>query len=149
MTAYPVERLTALAVKALLEAQLGVGYVGYATKPPSGGWQVAGTPTSTTPFRGYAVVFPGQTGPTEGPADARSFDARQGWQVTCVGATAEQADAIRDRVRGALLGARLSVIGRWFDPVDLSDSSNVARDDDVSPALFYAVDRYTARSTPN
>lgn len=148
MTAYPVERSLALAVKAALEAELGAGLVGYGVKPSGGGWQTTGTPTSDTVFKGYAVVYPGLTGPTDGPVSATSWDAVQGWQVTYVGKSAEQADNMRDRGREALLGRVLAVTGRATEPVDLSDSTNVTRDDDVSPALYFAVDRYRARTTP-
>ncbi len=148
MTAFPVERPLALAVKTLLEAELGAGMVGYGVKPASGGWQTSGTPEPQTVFKGYAVIYPGQTGPTDGPASATSFDARQGWQVTCVGSTAEQADAIRDRCRGALLGVKVVVTGRATGPTDLADSQNVQRDSDVQPPLFYGVDRYTTATSP-
>lgn len=150
MTAYPVERPLALAVKAALEAELGATKVGYGAKPAGGGWQTTGTPDpATTQFAGYAVVYPGLTGPTDGPVSATSWDAVQGWQVTYVGKSADQADAIRDRGRLALLGRVLTVTGRATEPVDLSDSTNVSRDADVQPPLFYAVDRYRARTTPS
>ena len=150
MTAYPTERLLALAVKTLLETELGAGLVGYGVKPSGTavGWQTTGTPTPSTPFKGYAVIFPGQTGPTDSPADATSWDAVQGWQVTCVGASAEQADAIRDRCREALMGVRLTITGRAASATELADSTNVQRDDDVTPPLFYAVDRYRANTYP-
>lgn len=147
MTAYPVERLLALAVKAKLVTELGATLVGYGVKPSGGGW-VASTPLSTTQFVAYAVLYPGMTGPTDGPASGDSFDAPQSWQVTYVGSSAEQADDIRDDCRGALLGAVLTVTGRACWPVELADSQPVRRDDDVDPPLYYAADRFTARTTP-
>lgn len=148
MTTYPAERPVALAVKALLEAELGAGKVGYGTKPSAGGWQTSGTPTSTTPFAGYAVLWVGQTTPGEGTAADPSQDGRQGWQVSSFGSSAEQADAIRDRCRAVLLGSRLVLAGRAVSLSELSDSVNVTRDDDVTPPVYMAADRFTVNTYP-
>lgn len=146
MTATPSERLLALAVVAVLETELGAGKVGYGAKPAAGGW-ATNPPTSSTSFTGYAVVWPGMSTAT-GPADHATFDAQQGFQVSCYGKSGDQADAIRDRCRDALLTAALTVAGRAVGPVDLADSSALTRDDSVSPPVFQAADRYQALTTP-
>lgn len=148
MTSYPAERPVALAVKALLETELGAGMVGYGVKPAAGGWQTAGTPTPSTVFKGYAVIWAGQSTSGEGTAVDAATDGVQGWQVSTFGSTAEQADAIRDRCRTALLGKRLTLAGRSCDPVRYSDGQNVVRDDDVSPPVYFAADRFTANTYP-
>jgi hypothetical protein len=145
VTAYPVEAPLAAAVKAALEAQIGAGLVGDGVKPASGG---ASTVSGVTTFTAYAVLYAGQASSVDGPADAGSFDARQGWQVTYVGATAAQANALRDEGRGKLLTTRLAPSGRACGPTELADSQPVQRDDDVKPSLYFAVDRYTVPTYP-
>lgn len=148
MTAVPTERPLALAVVAVLEAALGAGLVGYGKKPAAGGWQAAGTPTTDTPFTGYAVVYAGQTSPGEGTVAAPAADGVQGWQVSSFGATAGQADAIRDRCRLALAGLRLTVTGRYCGLTELADGQATRPDKDVTPPVFFAADRFTAYTSP-
>lgn len=145
---YPAERPVALAVKALLEAELGATLVGYGKKPAGGGWQTTGTPGPDTAFKGYAVVFAGQTTPGEGTAADPGQDALQGWQVTSYGATSDQADAIRDRCRQKLLSTRLVVTGRHCDPTQLAVGQNTVPDKDVNPTIYFAADQFTAYTTP-
>lgn len=148
MTAVPQERTLALAVVAVLSAALGAGKAGYGTQPVNGGWQSEGAPTPTTPFAGYAVVWPGTLTESDGPVSAPGADAMQEFQVTSVGASAEQADNIRDRSRLALLTAALVVTGRAVGVVELVDATNVTRDFDVTPNLFYSIDRFAVMTSP-
>ena len=69
-------------------------------------------------------------------------------QVTFVGDSREQVDSLRDDVRAAVLGTFLDVDGRRVGPVRLHDERPVERDDDVTPPLLYAIDRYRTYSTP-
>lgn len=148
MTAYPAERPLGLAVQAVLVTELGAGLVGYGKKPPNGGWQTDGTPEPKTPFKGYAVVWAGQTTPGEGTAADGGEDGLQGWQVSSYGSTAEQADAIRDRCRQRLLSTRLAVAGRHCDPTRLADGQNTVPDRDVTPTVYFAADRFTVYTSP-
>lgn len=141
MTAIPLERPLAIAVKAALEVAIGTGLVGDAVKPADGG-------QTSTKFVGYAVLYPGRTGGATGPATGTSVDARQSWQVTYVGIDADQAARIRDKGRLAMLGVALTVSGRFCSLVELDESQETRRDDDVAPPLFYAVDRYSTTTSP-
>lgn len=143
------ERPLALAVIAVLATAIGANKVGYADRPSAGGW-ASSSPSLSTPFVGYAVVWPGSSMPQGGSACDPFEDVDQSFQVTSVGKTAEQADAIRDRVRAALdpkgavtiTGTRDVAVLRW------RDGQAVQRDDKETPPLFYAVDRYTATTSP-
>lgn len=149
MITYPAERPLAIAVLALLRVELGADdLVGDGKKPSAGGWQTTGTPSQSTPFKGYAVLWAGQTTPGEGSAADGSTDGVQGWQVSYFGSSAEQANAIRDRCRARLLGTRLVVTGRGCDRTVLADSSQTTRDDDVQPPVFMAADRHTVYTSP-
>jgi hypothetical protein len=145
----PAERPLGLAVVAALEAELGANLAGYGRKPSGGGWQTSGTPTPATPFKGYAVVYVGQTTPGAGTAASAVEDGLQGFQVTAHGSTAEQADAIRDRCRAALLGVRLTLTGRACDPIEFSDGQNTLPDRDVTPTVYFAADRYVVATYPD
>lgn len=148
MTLYPVERPLAVAVIALLTAELGANLVGYAKRPSAGGWQTTGTPTTTTPFKGYAVVYVGQTLPGEGDATDGRTDGVHGFQVSAFGSSPDQADTIRDRCREALLRTVLTVPGRACRFTELADGTNVRPDKDVTPWVFQADDRFTVYTEP-
>lgn len=94
----------------------------------------------------YAVVYPdpGQT-VRESLADART-DFTAVVQVTCVGATAEKALWVTGRVRRAL-AVPLTVDGRaCWRPEDLGGPP-LARDDDVTPPVFFLPVEYRLQST--
>jgi len=144
----PTERPIAVAVVASLNAALGTNRAGYGDRPTAGGWQ-GDTPNINSAFNGYAVVWPGQTLLEGGTVSDPNADAVQTIQVSYVGKTAEQADSIRDRGRAAVLAVgAISVTGRTVGLIELSDSINVRRDDDVTPPLYLSVDRYAIHTTP-
>jgi len=141
--AWPLERPLAQAVQDAVDVAVPAGY---AAMPPGCGWQ--SHPGPAAEFTAYAVVWPGSTTPDGGTAAAPDADADQVVQVTYVGRVAEQADEMRDRGRGALLGTTLTVTGRHCWPVRLADSQAVQRDDDTTPPVWYAADRYLIHTVP-
>lgn len=101
-----------------------------------------------TPAAKYAVLYPepGQA-VRESLADART-DFTGVVTVTCVAATTEQALWVADKARGAL-AVPLVVEGRVaWRPEDLGGPP-VARDDDVTPPLFFVPVQYRLQSIPS
>jgi hypothetical protein len=99
----------------------------------------------------YCVVYPLGTSTFDGSLDNSDAQA-DAWptsQVTSVGSTREQADFMRDTARAALLGTYLTVAGRRVGPVRLVDEQPARPDYDVTPYLFYAVDRFRIYTTPS
>lgn len=95
----------------------------------------------------YCVLYPdpGQSVPGSLADPVSDFSGLL--QVTCVGATAEQALSVSDRVRRAL-SVPLVVAGRTgWRPQDLGGPP-VQRDDDASPPYYYAPVQFRLRSTP-
>lgn len=76
-------------------------------------------------------------------------DADVAFQTTAVGENVEQALNVQDRVVAALLGASPTVAGRTtVKPIVLDeDPDTVRRDDTAAEALFYAVARWTWRTS--
>lgn len=98
----------------------------------------------------YVVVYVVPEGEPSGPVDAPDADGSIVWQLTSVGEGAEQALLTADRARSAVLGRTLVVPDRRFEPVRLVISSPSARrDEDVTPPVFYCVDRVSAWSYPS
>lgn len=95
----------------------------------------------------YCVLYPDPgTAVSASLGDDRT-DYTAVLQITCVGATAEQALNYADR-SAAAMSPPLVVAGRsGWRPQPL-DGQPVKRDDDVSPPCFYSVARYRLRSTP-
>lgn len=96
----------------------------------------------------YAVVYPLGSPTFDGSLAVSDLDD-DAWpttQVTFVGVSRQQVDGLRDRVR-ALLGTYVVVEGRRVGPIRLHDERPIERDDDVTPPLLYAVDRYRPFST--
>lgn len=144
----PTERPLALAVVSTLTTALGSGRAGYGDRPAGAGWQTD-TPNINSTFTGYAVVWPGLSLLEGGTLADPNADAVQTIQVSYIGKTAEQADALRDRGRTAVLArGAITVTGRTVGLVELSDSQIVRRDDDVTPPLYLSVDRYDIHTTP-
>jgi hypothetical protein len=97
----------------------------------------------------YLIVYPLGSPTFDGslaPGDEQSI-AWPSTQVTAVGRDRNQAGWLRDKARAVLLGSYLTAAGRRVGPMRLRDEQPVERDDDVTPHLFYAVDRYRAVST--
>ena len=96
----------------------------------------------------YVVLYADQ-----GQASSTRFDAasdRRAFRVqtTSVGGTVEQARWAAEKVQAALLDARLTIPGRATWPLRQETSRPIARDDDVTPPLFYAVDVWRLDSLP-
>ncbi|WP_055525319.1 hypothetical protein [Streptomyces graminilatus] len=124
------------AVKAALEAVDLTVYVGGA--PTTAGW---------SPPDKFAVLYPDPgMAVRESLADARTdFDSTM--QVTCVGGDPERALWVTGRVRAAL-SVPLAVAGRvCWAPEDLGGPP-VARDDDVTPPLYFIPVQYRVMSIP-
>ncbi|MCW2899702.1 MAG: hypothetical protein JWO67_1967 [Streptosporangiaceae bacterium] len=106
---------------------------------------LGGAPQSAVPP--YCVLYPD----VGAPVRASLADDRVNFlgviQVTCVGATPEQALNYSDRTHAAL-SAPLQVAGRAGWRPEALDGTPVQRDDDVTPPFWYAVARYRLRSTP-
>ncbi|MFD7609718.1 hypothetical protein [Streptomyces sp. NPDC059828] len=109
---------------------------------------LGGTPTSSgwVPPDKFAVLYfdPGMA-VRESLADRRTdFDVT--FQVTCVGGSVERALWVADKVRQAL-SVQLTVAGRAsWRPEDLGGPP-VARDDDVTPPLWFLPVQYRLKST--
>lgn len=106
---------------------------------------LGGAPPSISPP--YCVMYP-----EPGAAVRASLaDDRTGFQgvvqLTCVGATAEQALNYADRAAAAMSPALLVTARTAWRPEAL-DGQPVQRDDDTIPPVFYAVARWRLRSTP-
>ncbi|MFF3443646.1 hypothetical protein [Streptosporangium sp. NPDC002721] len=132
------------AVVALLIAA-GV-LVGRGKAPTGGGW--ASNPGTST-FTGYTVLYPftGRDEPTSLGQVHHSLDFT--FQLTCVGATQQQAEGVVDAVRVALVGVTPTVAGRTAYPVyQLPLGQPVTRDDAVAPPVHYAVVQFHFRSNP-
>jgi hypothetical protein len=128
------------AVVAALEAA-GL-LVGRGKQPPGSGWQ--GTPGAST-FKGYAVLYTSPGSPDGNVADPNAY-LDFSFQVTCVGASADGAQAISDRVQAALIGRILAVAGRSSYPVYKTVDPIGRRDDAVSPALHYQTPQFRFRT---
>ena len=97
----------------------------------------------------YRVVYLIPGGQTDGTALDPDSDAELIVQVTSVGTGPEQALRTSDLTRATLVGRPLPVAGRAVQRVRLVTASGGAtRDDDVTPPVFYAVDRFALWSFP-
>jgi hypothetical protein len=111
---------------------------------------VGGTPTSSgwVPPDKYCVLYP-EPGMAvrESLADART-DFNSVMQITCVGGDAERALWVADRVRKALAATPLAVAGRACWPPEDLGGPPVARDDDVTPPVWFVPVQYRICSVP-
>ncbi|MFJ8154811.1 hypothetical protein [Streptomyces sp. NPDC094468] len=124
------------AVQAALEAAELTVYLG--GTPTTAGWSPPDTFAVLYPDAGMAV--------RESLADQRTdFDSTM--TITCVGGSAERALWVAGRVRRALT-APLVVEGRSCWPPEDLGGPPVARDDDVTPPVFYVPVQYRICSTP-
>lgn len=69
-------------------------------------------------------------------------------QTTCVGTTTEQAQFYARKVRERVEETRPLIPGQQTGLIRNEYSQPAARDDDVSPPVFYAVDGWSFTSTP-
>lgn len=105
----------------------------------------AAAPADTT--LPYAVLYPFGSGRLNGPVGDQHADADSTVQLTCVGSTREQTEALMDRLRPVLLGP-LTVTGRRVMQAWIETSQPVRRDDDLTPPVFYAADQARYLTTP-
>lgn len=95
----------------------------------------------------YAVLFVG-TARMQGSLTDPHEDGLHRLQVSSVGLTRESVDALRDQVRPILLGRTVDIDGHKVVWTELVTSLPVTRDDDVTPAVFTAVDIVNVLVTP-
>jgi hypothetical protein len=93
---------------------------------------------------GYADPGASERGTLEGSADGVVITV----QTTCIGITREQAGAELDKVRELVEGKRPSVIGWSCTRIENLFSNLPRRDDDVDPAVFYAVATWRFTAVP-
>jgi hypothetical protein len=95
----------------------------------------------------FVVVHP-SPGTPSGSLGDRFQDLTVDFQTTSVGETAEQALSVHDDTMRALFGATPPVAGRIAHPVWLSESPQTVRRDDTAAApMFYAVARWSFRTS--
>lgn len=128
-------------VGALVAAGLTVGDA----EPPTTayGWQ--GVPGQSV-FDPYAIVYP-LSQSFDGGLGCSDADSDIGWQVTCVGSSRAQCDWVVAKVNDALIGAVLTVSGRYVPRVRCTDVTGARRDDTTQPPLFISTPRFAAVST--
>jgi hypothetical protein len=107
---------------------------------------LGGAPQGVSPP--YVVLYPSPGTPVRASLADNRVDWQGTVQLTCVGATAEQALNVSDRATAAL-DAPLTVAGRQGRRPEALDGQPVTRDDDVTPPLFYTAARWRLRSTPS
>ena len=132
--------LTAAIVATLTAAGLTVGR---GEKPTAGGWQ----DDCTTVFTPYVIVY-SLGGELDGAIDYGAEDGTIRYQLSSVGATAEQAEWVADAARLALLAATVSVSGRRLGHVDFDDLGGTVRDDRQQPPLWQVAERFAVMTTP-
>lgn len=110
------------------------------------GWQGKAGQSSFMPYR---VLYPIIGGVFDGTLGEPSDDASFMYQVTCVGMTRPQCEAIVDNTNGLLVEQPLTVAGRYIMRVwcDMA-GGGARRDDTVQPPVFIATPRYRVESTP-
>lgn len=105
--------------------------------------QVEGAP----PDR-YVVFYPGPGLAQRDRMTPSSSKLDAEFQVTAVGLSREQAQWAADAGRDAVLDVRPVVAGRACSPIRQTVARPLARDDDVTPPLFYVVALYAFTSVP-
>lgn len=141
MSVHQSRPLTA-AVVALLEAADLIVAAGH--QPAAGGWQA--TPANST-FKPYVVVWP-LSGDLDGSIAVGHEDAQVIYQLSCVGASIEQAEWTADTARTALLTGPLALTGRSAPLVTIEELGGAMRDDKTQPPVWWIADRYSILTTP-
>ena len=96
----------------------------------------------------YVVLY-GDQGAAEPNAYTEASTLRRfRVQTTTTAVDQAQARALAERVETALLDVRPTVAGRKCGPIRKETSQLVRRDDDVDPAVFYAVDIWLLTTVP-
>lgn len=91
----------------------------------------------------YAVLYVSAGRPTALMLAGGETSLFTGFQVTCVGGDPTRALWCLDKVRGALLGAQVTVDERLHSIAASDiDPGPVRRDDDVTPPRHYVPDRF-------
>lgn len=140
MSIHQTRPVTASIVAALTNAGLTVG----AGVAPTG---VGGDCASGT-WRPWVVVYPLRGGDLDGSIGLGQEDAAALYQLTCVGATQEQAEWVADTARTALLSASLTAPDRAVVLVTVDELGGSTRDDDAQPPVWFIADRYRLLTTP-
>ncbi len=108
---------------------------------------LGGAPAAAPLPASYVVLYPagGAVSPASLADDRTTLDALV--QITCVSSLPDGALGTADRVRAALAGP-LTVAGRaTWRPEELGGPP-LARDDDVTPPVYYVPVQYRLRSIP-
>lgn len=140
MSIHQTRPVTASIVTILTDAGLLVG----AGQQPTG----AGGDCTDGSFRPWAVIHPMRGGDLDGSLGLGQEDAEALYQITCVGATQEQAEWVADTARIALLAATPTAPGRAVVLVVIDELGGSTRDDDAQPPLWFIADRYRLLTTP-
>lgn len=119
--------------------------VGDAIAPRGGGWT---GPAGNSSFNGYCILYPTGGGGVDGPLGRPREVVTTVFQVTCVGATRQQTDFLRDRVRDALFSKTFSVPDHTVLNVTLDMPIATIRDDDFQPPTYYSADRFRIKTQP-
>lgn len=120
--------------------------VGDAQKPAAAGWQ--GSPGQSD-FVPYIVVYPWGGFTFDGHLARADDNATLEWQLTCVGQTREQCEAVQD-VAFTLIGNPLTVVDRFVPRVRLGSAGGGVRPDEtVQPTVWVATPQLAAWSTPS
>jgi hypothetical protein len=88
-----------------------------------------GTIPPGTPPQTYVVLYPGAPTRARSSMSVDAPDLTTRPQVTCVGVTREQAEAIADAVASTLIGWRPTITGRSCDPIFAETAQPATRDD--------------------
>ena len=94
----------------------------------------------------YVVVYPIAGGGLSGSLADPNEDGTLIFQVTCVGASREQAEWLADKAMALLDG--FSISGRSIARVSLDLQGGIQRDDASTPPVFYASPRFRVMTTP-
>ena len=90
----------------------------------------------------YAVIFPMSDIANDGSLNNPTQISVYSFQVSSFGLTMEQAQWMQEKAREVLLGWTPTVTGMGTTPIDRAGDGQLLRDDDVSPPVFSAIDRF-------
>lgn len=119
--------------------------VGRGQKPDGAGWQ--GSAGQST-FVAYLVLHAIPGGTLDGSLAEPDDDLAGIWQVTAVGATAEQCELAADAARTRLLTVAPTIAGRFVMRLYVEALSGVRPDTTVVPTVFISTDQFRLATTP-